>query len=700
MIVENFMSTDVSVLKPEDTFGDVVNLFLEKKIDGAPVVEDGKLVGLLTKTHLIRAMSQKIPLERPIKDYMTRLVKTLSPQQSIDDVDIMYTGRYPVVDKDELVGIITKSDIMVALTDIIAEMSGQLEVVINSAYNPIVAIDHKGIITIWNQAAQNITGLTQDAIVGRYINEIIPESELLDIVESGRSEYGIKLSIGNRLFITNRAPIIKNDEITGAVAVLYDISELENVSRELEYVGRLNQEMDAIIDSSFDGLYITDGAGVTIRINKAIKRMTGLGEEELLYKSMSELVETGVLSRSASLVVLETKQSITTTLVTVTGTTLLVSATPVFDEKGEIFRVVTSVRDVSELNMLKQKVEQLEGLKKHFEFQMNEMKIKLSEDLIFKNKEMENIVYQAMKIAEVDSTVLISGESGVGKEVIGDIIQRNSIRSKGPFVRLNCAAIPENLLESELFGYEPGAFTGASKEGKPGLFELAHEGTLLLDEIGDIPLHLQVKLLRVLQEREIIRVGGTRPIPIDVRIIAITNRILEEMVAKGEFREDLYYRLNVVPIHVPALRERREDIPLLVRHFLNQFNQRYNLKKTITPAAIEILTMYSWPGNIRQLENMIERLVVTSSTEVIDIQDLPSYFLETPSGEPGIGHQPVSVNSIIPLRQAVESLERQLLEKTFAVTNSCSKAAQLLEVNASTISRKASRYNIKYKRND
>ena len=333
MIVENFMSTDVSVLKPEDTFGDVVNLFLEKKIDGAPVVEDGKLVGLLTKTHLIRAMSQKIPLERPIKDYMTRLVKTLSPQQSIDDVDIMYTGRYPVVDKDELVGIITKSDIMVALTDIIAEMSGQLEIVINSAYNPIVAIDHKGIITIWNQAAQNITGLTQDAIVGRYINEIIPESELLDIVESGRSEYGIKLSIGNRLFITNRAPIIKNDEITGAVAVLYDISELENVSRELEYVKRLNQEMDAIIDSSFDGLYITDGAGVTIRINKAIKRMTGLGEEELLYKSMSELVETGVLSRSASLVVLETKQSITTTLVTVTGTTLLVSATPVFDEK-------------------------------------------------------------------------------------------------------------------------------------------------------------------------------------------------------------------------------------------------------------------------------------------------------------------------------------------------------------------------------
>lgn len=700
MIIENFMSTDVSILKPENTFGEVATLFLGKKIDGAPVVEDGQLVGLMTKTHLIRAMSQKIPLDQPIKDYMSRLVKTVSPDQPIEDVDIMYTGRYPVVDKGELVGIITKSDIMVALTEIIAEMSGQLEIVINSAYNPIVAIDRNGTITIWNQAAQNLTGLIKNDTVGRFINDIIPESKLLDIVASGRCEYGIRLSIASRSFITNRAPIIKNDEIIGAVAVLYDVSELENVSRELEYVKKLNQEMDAIIDSSFDGLYITDGQAVTLRINKAIKRMTGLGEEELLHKSMGELVETGVLSRSASLVVLETKKPFTTTLVTVTGTTLLVSATPVFDENGEIFRVVTSVRDISELNMLKQKVEQLEGLNKHFEFQMNEMKIRLSENLVLKNREMEKIVYQAMKIAEVDSTVLISGESGVGKEVIGNIIQRNSIRSKGPFVKLNCAALPENLLESELFGYEPGAFTGARKEGKLGLFEVAHEGTLLLDEIGDIPLHLQVKLLRVLQQREIIRVGGTRLIPIDVRIIAITNRILDEMVAKGEFREDLYYRLNVVPIHVPALRERREDIPLLVRHFLDKFNQRYNLKKTISPGAIELLMAYSWPGNIRQLENMIERLVVTSSTEGIDVQNLPPYFLSTSPEESGNGHQPVSVNSIIPLKQAVEILERQLLEKTFAVTSSCYKAAQLLEVDASTISRKANRYSIKYKRND
>jgi len=295
--------------------------------------------------------------------------------------------------------------------------------------------------------------------------------------------------------------------------------------------------------------------------------------------------------------------------------------------------------------------------------------------------------------------VLISGESGVGKELIGEIIQRNSIRSKGSFVKLNCAAIPENLLESELFGYEPGAFTGARRDGKPGLFEVATEGTMLLDEIGDIPLHLQVKLLRALQQKEIFRVGGTRPISIDVRIIAITNRNLEEMVKGGEFREDLYYRLNVVPIHVPALRERREDIPLLVRHFLAKFNQRYNLKKSITPETIELMMTYSWPGNIRQLENLIERLIVTTSTEEIDIQHLPVYFMQSDPGGAGNSHQPISVNSIIPLKKAVESLERQLLEKTFSVTSSCYKAARLLEVDASTISRKATRYNIKYKGN-
>lgn len=691
------MNNDVICLNPDMSILETAKIFLKNKIDGAPVVEDDKIVGLFTKTHLIRALANEMDTQRPINDLMTHQVSVLDPNMDIRDVDIMYTGRYPVVEKGKMIGFITKSDIMVALNGIIDDISGQLETVINSAYNPVIAIDKDGIIRIWNRAIEKYTDMNRSIVLGQHINKVIPESALQDIINSGQCEYGIKIKIGENLFITNRAPIINNGEISGAVAVLYDISELEKVTRELSYVKSLNQELDAIIDSSFDGLYITDGEGRTLRINRAIKRMTGLGEDELLDRTMYELVEQGILSRSASVLVIEQKKPVTTTLTTVTGTHLLVSATPVFDEEGKIFRIVTSVRDISELNMLKQRIEQLEGLRSHFEFQMNQMRVKLSGDLIFKNREMENIVYQAMKIAEVDSTVLLSGESGVGKELIATIIQRNSNRKNGPFIKLNCAAIPENLIESELFGYETGAFTGARKEGKPGLFELANEGTLLLDEIGDIPLHLQVKLLRAIQEREIIRVGGTKPIRIDVRIIAITNKDLEAMVKKGEFREDLYYRINVVPIYVPPLRERREDIPLLIKHFMNNINLRYNFKKDMEAEVIEALMRYSWPGNIRQLENLIERLVVTTSAEKIKLQHLPAYILALGKDSEEAHEQAITVNQIIPLKLAVESVEKLLLQKTFSIANSCFKAAELLEVDASTISRKARKYDIPIK---
>ncbi len=697
MIVGNFMNKEVIVLDLNTTLYEAAGIFLQNEIDGAPVVDGKIMIGLFTKTHLIRAMHARDDLHRPVKDYMTRKIRTVKPEEEILDIDISSTGRYPVVDESgQLVGIITKSDIMIALSEIVTEISGQMETVINSAYNPIVAIDKEGYINIWNRAMEKMSNQKAGEVLGRFISNIVPESNLLSVIKSGRREFGVKLKVGDKPTITNRAPIITNGEITGAVAVLHDLSEVEAISRELEYVKALNAEMDALIDSSYDGLYITDENAVTIRTNKAIKRVTGMEEEAFLNKSMQQLVDDGILSRSATLISMETRAPATTTLTTITGRTLLVSATPIFDEKGKIYRVITNVRDISELNMLKQKLEQMEGLKQHFEFQVKQIKVKESGELVFKNKEMENIVYQAVKVAEVDSTVLLSGESGVGKEVIAEIIKKNSARKEGPFVKVNCAAIPENLIESELFGYDSGAFTGARKEGKPGLFEVANTGTLLLDEVGDIPIYLQVKLLRALQEREIIRVGGTEPIKIDVRIIAITNKDLASMVENGEFREDLYYRLNVVPIMVPPLRERRDEIPLLIKHFIDNFNRRYNLTKRVDSALIDILMKYEWPGNIRQLENFMERLVVTSSCEVLTPQHLPEFFLKVGYGGGRGLDQAVSVNKIIPLRDAVEYVEKQLLEKTFAIANSCGKAASILEVDASTISRKASKYGIKH----
>lgn len=305
---------------------------------------------------------------------------------------------------------------------------------------------------------------------------------------------------------------------------------------------------------------------------------------------------------------------------------------------------------------------------------------------------MEQLMKLALRLAQVDSTILVQGESGVGKELIAETIHSSSPRREKSFIKVNCGAIPENLLESELFGYEEGAFTGAKKEGKIGIFELANGGTLFLDEIGELPLNLQVKLLRVLQDREITRVGGLRSIPVDLRIIAGTNQDLRAMVQKRTFREDLFYRLNVVPLLVPPLRDRAEEIPAMVAHFLHKYNQRYSLAKYMTPEVIDVLMGYHWPGNVRELENLVERMVVITPGERITVEDLPLHLAGGRGMEQGAR---IAVSDIVPLRYAVENVEKQLLEKAFARFKTTRKIARELEIDQSTVVRKAAKYGIK-----
>lgn len=297
---------------------------------------------------------------------------------------------------------------------------------------------------------------------------------------------------------------------------------------------------------------------------------------------------------------------------------------------------------------------------------------------------MRNVISLAERIAFVNSTVLLLGESGVGKEVIASLIQKLSSRSDKPFIKVNCAAIPKDLLESELFGYEKGAFTGADIRGRPGLFEQADKGTIFLDEIGEMPLHLQVKLLRVIQELEITRIGGGRTKKIDIRIISATNKNLESMVGKGEFREDLYYRLNVIPILIPPLRERQEDISLLAFYFLQKLNAKYNFKKQFTDEAISLMKSYSWPGNIREMQNLIERLVVTLESEVID-----SY------------HFPFTKQNLLhltrqkTLKEAIADLERSMIIKEMLQSETTRKAAKALGISQSALVKKMQRLGVK-----
>jgi transcriptional regulator with PAS, ATPase and Fis domain len=293
----------------------------------------------------------------------------------------------------------------------------------------------------------------------------------------------------------------------------------------------------------------------------------------------------------------------------------------------------------------------------------------------------------SQRIAKVDTTVLLLGETGVGKEEIAKFIHRNSLRKDRPFVKINCGAIPANLIESELFGYEKGAFTGALQQGKLGMFEVAEGGTLLLDEIGELPLKMQVKLLRALQEQEITRVGGTKSIKIDVRILAATNRNLEKMVREKIFREDLYYRLNVVPVNIPPLREREKDILPLAYLFLEQFNKKYGLKKRFSFSTNACFLDYSWPGNIRELKNIVERVVVTSKENEILIEDLPEGICKNKIEK--IGERD---SDIIPLKDALGKIEKELIEKAYEKFGSVRSAAKALGIDASTFVRKRQKY--------
>ncbi|MBU3914943.1 sigma 54-interacting transcriptional regulator [bacterium] len=409
------------------------------------------------------------------------------------------------------------------------------------------------------------------------------------------------------------------------------VAELEYLRDKVLELEELNRDYFGLFENSYDALVITDGNGKSLFINPAAERFMGMSTKEVLGRTVQELLDEGILDDSAILKVLRTGKAETVSINTSTGRTILSTAVPAFDSNGKIYRIYINLRDISELNQLRQKYQESQTLASKYLSELIELKQQTSDKLVAHSKEFKQVLETAYRIANVDSTVLVLGESGVGKDRIAHIIHESSLRNEsGSFIKINCGAIPAELLESELFGYERGAFTGASKEGKVGYFEIADKGTIFLDEIGELSKKLQVKLLAVIQDQKISRVGGTKEKPVDIRIIAATNRNLEEMVRQGDFREDLFYRLNVVPILIPPLRERKEDIPFLLIHYLENFNRKYNREISLSQTAINMLCTYNWPGNIRELANLIERIVVTSQETLIKPAHLPKITFHVP----------------------------------------------------------------------
>ena len=558
--------------------------------------------------------------------------------------------------------------------------------ILDASHNGIVIINRDGVILLYNKAARIMLGNEAKSPVGRHFGEIRPETwgDLKSILESGEPQVGKKIVHPQATIIANRNPIVVNGRVLGAISVFQDISEYEALISGLQGYRKLHRELEAIFESSFDGLYITDGKANTIRVNTAYERITGLKREDLLGRNMIDLVREGVFDHSVTLDVLEQRDQVTIMQKIKSDKHLLVTGTPIFDDEEKIALVVTNVRDITLLNDVRDQLEESRRLSSRYYQSLLELE-KFQhhlQDLVVKSSSMIQTVRRAIKVAAVEASVLLHGESGVGKSMLARIIHLISPRKERPFIKISCGAIPDSLIESELFGYTKGAFTGASPEGKAGLIEVGHTGTVFLDEVGELTPATQVKLLQVIEDKMFTRLGGTRAISVDVRIIAATNQNLKDLVQKGRFREDLYYRLNVIPIHIPPLRERRDDITALALNRLEKFNRASRCSKRLDPAVMDMLVRYDYPGNVRELINIMERMMIMSEGNLISISDLPGELREqTPAH-----YDPFDEGST--LQEAVRKIEAHIIQGALRRHKSIAMAARALDIHPTTMWRK------------
>ncbi len=456
--------------------------------------------------------------------------------------------------------------------------------------------------------------------------------------------------------------------------------KFEKLSKEAkEYVR-------AVIECIDDGIFILDDKSTVLEINEK-----GLGtkkREDIVGRTMRELINEGIYRDSCTLKVIKSKSK--ETMFQYDETETLTTGIP-YIKDGKIEMIVCCERELKEIDIMKEQLrineEKLDKYKSEINY-LRSILAKETKDIVLESPKMKQVVELALTAAKYDSRVLVEGETGVGKEIIAKLIYRNGIRKNGPFIAVNCSAIPENLIESELFGYEKGSFTGADEKGKKGYFELANKGVLFLDEIGEISLSFQSKLLRALQENEIQRIGGKKSIKIDVQVIAATNKNLAEKVQTGEFKADLFYRLNTFPIMIPALRDRQADIVPLIYSFADKFNKKYGTQKRFSLSSLNVLQVYEWPGNVRELENIIERLVLTVRDDIINAEHVRAILgmREKTFGE--IGEKGT-------LKEVAELAEKELIKKYMEIYKDSEDLEKALDVSRATLNRKLLKYDLR-----
>lgn len=499
-------------------------------------------------------------------------------------------------------------------------MRKDIQKILDSTHDAMIAVDIEGVITVFNKSAERLTGKRAEEVLGKPVELVIENTRLPIILKTGKSELNQQQPLNKTTIITNRMPVLDDEgRIVGAIAVFRDISELIDLAEKITNLSEIRETLEATINATQDAISVVDENGIGTLINPAYTRMTGYTEKDVIGKDCTfDLAE----GESVHLEVLKSGKPVKGKRLKVglNKKDVVAEAAPII-VKGVLKGSVAIIHDLTEINAIYERLDQAKQIIRNLEAKYT------FDDIIGTSEILLNAIEKAKIAAETPATVIIRGESGTGKELFAHAIHNASNRRYAQFVRVNCAAISENLLESELFGYEEGAFTGAAKGGKIGLFEKANGGTIFLDEIGELSLNTQAKLLRVLQEKEILRVGSNKPKAIDVRIISATNVDLEKAIVEKKFRQDLYYRLNVVPIDIPALRKHKSDIPALVKHLINKFNQEYGRNVSdISTAALEKIMSYEWVGNVRELENFVGRAMINIKMHehLITIKHLPS----------------------------------------------------------------------------
>ncbi len=547
---------------------------------------------------------------------------------------------------------------------------------INQIANPVLLVNETGEIVVTNKSAEKIIQLCSmpDQLKVNHIDPLFSNNML------GTSKFH------------NRTLIIKN------ISFSVNVYKLNISNNDLAFLYIFDQTsmtssvLDEVIENISEKVAIYDGNGVFLKGNKEVEKLVGRKLDSYVGQKVQSVINKLGIYNAVTPEAIKQKKMVEQKVAFSNGTVIHCKTTPIFNSGNELIKVIEAAKDVTDIVNLREELREVEIVKNEYLKKLNKLqKMNHTKKIIFASTQIEDVLYLASRVANTDSSVFITGESGVGKEEIAKYIHQNSMRSEMPFVAINCAAIPSELLESELFGYEEGAFSGAKKGGKKGLFEIANSGTIFLDEIGELPLKMQGKLLRVIQENNIKRLGGNDLIPIDIRYICATNLTKSQLKNEKFFRQDLYYRLSIVPICVPPLKDRKDDILPLINHFLTQFNQKYNRKVKINSEAMIKLYNYPWPGNVRELKNVVERIVILAKKNEIETKDLEiilhledQFKLENTNTE-------IQVNELMPLAKAYRIVDQQLISRAIFEHGTIVNAAKALNVNPSTIHRKLKR---------